>query len=194
MDQAEAAADAGLDLLQVRERDLDGGVLVDLLHKILRRVEGSTLRVVVNDRIDAALASGIHGVHLRGDSPRAKDVRRLVGPSVLLGRSVHDVGEAREAGPVDYVLVGTVFPSASKAAGAPTCGLAGVAEVAAGSPVPVLAIGGLRADQWPALRQTGARGLAGIGLFVPAGWSTVPDLRTHYRALRTAVDTVEVVP
>lgn len=191
--QAQAAAEAGVDLLQVRESARGARALADLTRRVMTAVAGSRLRVVVNDRLDVALASGADGVHLRADSLQADVVRARFPRRLCIGRSVHDVDEVRAAGGVDYLLAGTVFPSVSKGEGARTCGLAGFAQMARSTTVPVLALGGVTVATWPALRKAGAAGLAGIGLFIPDQLSTVSDLLTHCRWVRQAVDTAQVV-
>jgi thiamine-phosphate diphosphorylase len=166
VEQAAWAARAGVDMLQVRERDLEGGPLAALVSALLDVSRGSPLRVIVNDRLDIALACGAHGVHLRHDSLQAADVRRLAPPGFLVGRSVHGVAEALTAGPVDYLIAGTVFRTASKSSEAPLLGTDGLAAVAKAAGVPVLAIGGVRADHFEELAAAGAAGVAGIGLFI----------------------------
>jgi thiamine-phosphate diphosphorylase len=112
--------------------------------------------VVVNDRLDVALAAGAHGVHLRGDSAPTWRVRAAVPRGFLIGRSVHAVDEARDAaggGAVDYVIFGTVFATDSKPAG-PVAGVDRLAAVCAAVPVPVLAVGGVTIER-----------LGAIGLF-----------------------------
>ena len=113
-----AAAAAGIDLVQVRERDLEAGALSRLVEACLDAVAGSTTRVVVNDRLDVALAAGAHGVHLRGDSFSIERARRLTPTGFLIGRSVHSAGEAEAAADASYLIFGTVFTSRSKPDGA----------------------------------------------------------------------------
>jgi thiamine-phosphate diphosphorylase len=122
--------------------------------------------VVVNDRVDVALACGADGVHLRHDSVRVQAVRTIAPHGFLVGRSVHGPAEAEGAGPVDYLIAGTVFPTPSKPAATPTLGLDGLAEVVRTVPIPVLAIGGITRDRLDEVATTGAAGVAGIGLFI----------------------------
>jgi thiamine-phosphate pyrophosphorylase len=154
-------------LVQVRERDLDGRPLLGLVRACLDAVAGTGTRVLVNDRIDVALAAGAHGVHLRSDSVSAVAARRLVHPPFLLGRSVHSVETAVAAcagGGLDYLLFGTVFASASKP-GRAAAGLDALRRVAAAAAVPVLAIGGMTRARIPEVCRAGASGAAGISLF-----------------------------
>jgi thiamine-phosphate pyrophosphorylase len=159
------AVDAGIDLVQVRERDLTTADLADLVRDLLRLRRGTRTRIVVNDRVDVAVACGADGAHLRGDSMSADAVRRIAPPGFLVGRSVHSVDEARTAGPVDYLIAGTMFATASKAAGV-LLGADGLTSVVEAVRVPVLAIGGVSIDHVPAVAATGAAGVAAIGLFI----------------------------
>jgi len=162
-----AAARAGIQLVQVRERDLEGGALLALVRDCLAAVHGTATRVLVNDRTDVALAAGAHGVHLPGDAVAAAAVRAITPSPFLIGRSVHALDEAQRvatAGGVDYLMFGTVFESSSKA-GFAAAGTGALATIAASVPVPVLAVGGVTADRIIAIRESGAAGAAAIGLF-----------------------------
>ena len=139
--QIRHAVDAGVDLVQVRESDLEAGALAAIVSRLLAVTRGSSTRLVVNDRIDVALACGADGVHLRGDSIAAADARRLAPPGFLIGRSVHAAGEAIAAAAADYLIAGTVFPSASKPDGTPLLGIEGLRAIVAAVDRPVLAIG-----------------------------------------------------
>jgi thiamine-phosphate pyrophosphorylase len=170
------AIDAGIDLIQIRERDLEAGMLRDLAGRVASRARGTMTRVVVNDRADVALASGASGVHLRSDGPSVARVRALGGLSGssgspwIVGRSVHASAEAAASADADYLLFGTVFPSASKGAGAPVAGVPALRDaVAASGATPVLAIGGITPAAVAACRAAGAAGVAAIGVFLPPG-------------------------
>jgi len=166
LEQARWAVDAAVDLIQVRERDLDTAHLAALVSDMVRVSRGSGTRVLVNDRIDLALACGADGVHLRGDSVPADAARRLAPAGFLIGRSVHGVDEAVAAGNVDYLIAGTVFSTPLKPAEVPLLGLDGLAEVVQAVSVPVLAIGGITEERLDEVAATGAAGIAGIGLFI----------------------------
>ena len=163
--QAKWAVSSNVDLIQVREGDLEAADLARLVTDLVRVSRGSGTRVVVNDRIDVALACGADGVHLRHDSVRAKAVRAITPVGFLVGRSVHGLAEAEGAGPVDYLVAGTVFPTPSKPAASPMLGLDGLAEVVRAVNVPVLAIGGITRERLDDVAATGAAGAAGIGMF-----------------------------
>jgi thiamine-phosphate diphosphorylase len=170
VDRVAWAARAGVHLVQVRERDLDGGPLTTLVRRCVEAVRGSRARVLVNDRLDVALAAGAHGVHLRADSMPASRVRALCPPGFVVGRSVHAPDEAVEAvaaGGLDYLMFGTVFSTLSKP-GRASAGSSLLAEVVAASGVPVLAVGGVSPDNLGEVAAAGAAGFAAIGLFAVA--------------------------
>jgi thiamine-phosphate pyrophosphorylase len=160
------AVESGVDLIQVRERDLDAADLAALVRDVVSLVRGTRSRVVVNDRLDVALACGAGGVHLRGDSIPASDARRIVPPGFLIGRSMHAVDEIPAAEGCDYLIAGTVFPSRSKDRGAPLLGIDGLRAIVRAARVPVLAIGGVTADRFDEIIAAGAAGVAGIDLFL----------------------------
>jgi thiamine-phosphate pyrophosphorylase len=167
VERVAAAAKAGVHLVQIRQPGADGRPLLELTAAAVAAVRGTGARVVVNDRLDVALAAGAHGVHLRGDSAPTWRVRAAVPRGFLIGRSVHAVDEARDAaggGAVDYVIFGTVFATDSKPAG-PVAGVDRLAAVCAAVPVPVLAVGGVTIERLGAMAAAGADGFAAIGLF-----------------------------
>lgn len=184
-----AAARAGIDLVQVRERDLDGGALVRLVARCLDASRHTHTRVLVNDRVDVAMAAGAHGVHLRGDSVPAPRVRALVPPGFLIGRSIHSREEAERVsaeGGVDYLIFGAVFSTPSKP-GVAAAGIQALADVVDASPLPVLAVGGITLETARGLGRTGAAGLAAIGVFTDTAAGELP--RTIAELTRTFQDT-----
>jgi thiamine-phosphate diphosphorylase len=164
--QARHACDAGVDLIQIRERDLDAADLARLVGDVLAVTRGTPTRVVVNDRLDVALACGAHGVHLRGDSIPVGAARRLAPAGFLIGCSVHGIDDARRAADADYLIAGTVFTTTSKPAGQPLLGADGLRSLVRASKVPVLAIGGITEDRIDQIAAAGAMGFAAIGLFI----------------------------
>ena len=169
--QVRAAVAAGVDLVQIREPGLSDPVLLELVTQCVDLARGSQTVILVNDRLDIALAAGAGGAHLRVRSVPAPDARRHVPDGFLLGRSVHDAEEAVrvvEDGSVDYLALGTVFSSQSKPGVSP-CGV-GELRVAAGAvDLPVLAIGGVTVDNGVEVFRAGASGVAAIGLFAEPG-------------------------
>jgi thiamine-phosphate pyrophosphorylase len=167
VDMVRSAARAGVHLIQLRERTLDDRALAALTGECVNAVRGTRARIVVNDRLDVALAARAHGVHLKGDSFAAQRAREMATPGFLIGRSVHGVAEAKRASDgdaADYLMFGTVFASASKP-GLEPAGLAMLADAARAAIVPLLAVGGITADNAAMVAQAGADGLAAIGLF-----------------------------
>ena len=114
--QVAGALDGGADLIQVREPDLDAGTLVRFLRRLFHEIRGSASRVVVNDRVDIAWATGAGGVHLTERSLALKDVRELIPADKkwVMGRSVHNPETAARCRSAAYLLAGTVQPSDSK--------------------------------------------------------------------------------
>ena len=166
IEQASEAADAGIDLIHVRERDLEAAELSALVEGVIRATRGSGTRVVVNDRVDVALACGAAGVHLRGDSMPAARVRTMTPAGFLIGCSVRSPEEAiRASRDADYLVAGTVFPTTSKPGLRDCLGLDGLASISSCVSLPVLAIGGMSIARAGEIASTGAAGLAAIGLF-----------------------------
>jgi thiamine-phosphate pyrophosphorylase len=159
--------EAGIDVIQLRERDLDDRALYALTVDVVALASGSGSRVVVNDRLDVALAAGAHGVHLRADSVPVAAVRRAVPPGFLVGRSVHDADEAGALEPgADYLIAGAVWPTVSKPPDHPLLGVNGLTQIVRSCGVPVLAIGGVTLDHVREVAESGAAGAAAIGLFI----------------------------
>lgn len=166
VEQAVEAVQAGIDLIQVREGGLQTSELAAMVTQVVRVTRTSHTRVVVNDRLDVALACGADGVHLRGDSVAASRLRAIVPPGFLIGKSVHSLDEAVAAAPhVDYIVTGTVFPTSSKPGRTDLLGLSGLAAIARGVSVPALAIGGMSLDRAGDVFAAGAAGIAAITLF-----------------------------
>ena len=159
-----AAIDGGADAIQVREKDLDGGELVELVGRAVARARPAGVRVLVNDRVDVALAAGADGVHVgqRDLSPDA--VRAIAGRRLAIGVSTHDEAEAeRAAGLADYCGVGAMFASPLKPGLAPS-GLAYLTRFLANHPdLPHLAIGGIDPTNVASLAAAGCRGVAVSG-------------------------------
>jgi thiamine-phosphate pyrophosphorylase len=132
IEQTRAAVETGIDLVQVREPDLEGRDLARLVRALVALTSGSSTRLVVNERLDVALACGADGVHLRGHSIPAAEVRRLAPEGFLVGRSVHTVDDLAGVGPVDYLVAGSVFASVSKPHEERLLGPSGLGKIVAG--------------------------------------------------------------
>jgi thiamine-phosphate diphosphorylase len=168
LDLIRAAVADGVDLVQIRERDLAAVDLAAIVAAAVAAARGSSTRILVNDRIDVALSCRADGVHLRGDSVAPSDARRITSAGFLISRAVHRSQEAAAAGGADYVIAGTVFRTRSKPDVSRLLGLDGLRAIVEASPVPVLAIGGVTRDRIGDILSAGAAGVAGIGLFLPA--------------------------
>jgi thiamine-phosphate pyrophosphorylase len=175
--QARHAVDAGVDVIQIRERDLDAAALAAIVRAVLDVTRGSRTRVVVNDRVDVAIACGADGVHLRSDSIRPAAVRALVPASFVIGRSVHGPADVPGSRGADYLIAGTVFATASKPADRALLGIDGLRAVASAADVPVLAIGGITVDRMAEAAAAGASGVAAIGLFIRDGGASAAACR-----------------
>ena len=162
LDVVQGALGGGARLLQLREKDLDGGPLLELARSLLTECARYGARLLVNDRIDVALAAEAHGVVLPADSFPTDVARRLVGAR-LVGRSTHSAPEVeRAAGEgCDFSLFGPVFDTPSKSRyGAPQ-GLQRLHE-ATQAPIPVYAVGGVTAVNANEVIRAGAHGVAVI--------------------------------
>ena len=160
------ARDAGVDWIQVREKDLPARELCALTRQIVE-LAGRGPRILVNDRADIAIACGAHGVHLPAGSVAPATLRQVVPAGFLIGVSTHALDEARAAenGGADFVVFGPVFATPSKTAYGTPQGLESLAQIAHGVKVPVLALGGITLDNAEECVAAGASGIAGIRLF-----------------------------
>jgi thiamine-phosphate pyrophosphorylase len=177
----------GVDLVQIRERDLEARDLLRVAREAVRIAAGSATAIIVNDRLDVALAAGAAGVHLREASFAAEEVRRIA-PQLIVGRSVHSDAVVRTLGRVDYLIAGTVFRTASKP-GVTPIGVAGLERIVqAAGDTPVLAIGGIDESVAPTIAAAGAAGVAAVGAFMPqgAGEGIAQAVRARALGLRDA--------
>jgi len=167
-EQVGAASRAGVDMIQVREPDLDADQLVHLVRSVIVATAGTSAKVLVNDRLDVALAAGASGVHLKERGFLPGEVRRIVPAAFLIGCSVHSTAAAAARKAADFLIAGTVLPTASKPAVdyLNQDGLQRIVQVAAGQPV--LGIGGLDIPSIPLLAASCAAGMAAVGAFIPS--------------------------
>ena len=169
LSQVTGAIRGGVDVVQIRERDLEGDALAALARRCHAAAAGTAARILVNDRVDVALAAGIDGVHLREDSMPVAAARRLLPRTSLVGRSVHARAGVAAAGPGDYLLAGSVFPTSSKGADTRWLGIDGLrAIVADAGSLPVWAVGGVTPSRIAAVIAAGAAGVAAISAFIPS--------------------------
>lgn len=156
----------GVDLVQIREKDLSARALLDLTARAVSLAAGTHTRILVNDRLDVALAARAHGVHLPSGSPPPAVWRQITPPGFLIGVSCHTPDDIRAAEGADYVVYGPVFPSPGK--GAPI-GLDGLARGVEAASMPVLALGGVDEGNAAECLARGASGIAAIRLFQREG-------------------------
>jgi len=187
LDVIALAVQSGVDAVQLREKDLAARALLDLAVQLRDLCRRSGAVLLINDRIDVALAAGAGGVHLPADSFSPRDARGVLGPDPLIGVSTHSVSDARAAAATgaDYVIFGPVYPTPSKQAYGPPLGLGALAEVVESVPIPVLAIGGITPERVSAVRARGAHGVAVISAILSAG-----DPRAASRSLRDGLDAI----
>jgi thiamine-phosphate pyrophosphorylase len=180
LDLVSEATAGGVDAIYLRDAD---GSLDDLVltARTLRARIGDEVVLLVNGGPQTAMTLGT-GLHLRERDMTAAAARAVLGPRVAIGRSVHTPAGATAGRGADYVLAGHVYPSPSKP-GLPPLGLAGLSEIAAVAPCPVVAIGGIMSVRVTEVIRSGASGVAVIGAIVEA-----EDPRVAARALRVAVD------
>jgi thiamine-phosphate pyrophosphorylase len=164
------AIQTGIDLVQIREKDLPTRPLLDLVKAAVEAARGRPTRIVVNDRLDVALACGAHGVHLGSQSLPAQAARAVcdqVARDFLVGVSCHSLADARaaESAGASYIVLGPVFETPSKLGYGPPLGLAQLGDAARQVKIPVLALGGVTVERVKACLEAGAAGIAGISIF-----------------------------
>ena len=169
-DTAAAALDAGFAAVMLREKDLPGGALLELAAPLAGVCAERGRPLLVNDRVDVALALPGAGAHVGVDSLPVAEARALLGADRLLGYSAHDVEEARAAlaAGADYVTLGPPFPSISKPGLAPR-GVEILREAVRRVPAErLIALGGITAPRLALVRATGVGGAAVMGAVMRA--------------------------
>ncbi len=169
-EQVARLCEGGARLVQLREKLLPPREFYAEVVEALRVARSYGARLVLNDRVDVALAAGVDGVHVGQDDMPPETARALVGSGRVVGFSTHSVGQAAPAArlPVDYVAIGPVFATSSKENPDPVVGLEGVRRVraAVGPSVRLVAIGGITAESAPSVLEAGADSVAVIGALV----------------------------
>jgi thiamine-phosphate pyrophosphorylase len=186
VDLAWQAAAGGADAVQFREkRAWTTRELVDTAAAIGRALQGTPVCLVVDDRVDVALAAGARAVHLGRNDLDVPTARRALGTDSLIGGTANSLAEALSvaATDVDYLGVGPVFGTRSKANPAPPLGLDGFRAIVEAVPKPVIAIGSVTADRVVALLEAGAHGVAVISAVV-----CQPDPAAAAREFREVID------
>lgn len=188
---AQAAVRGGATLVQYREKSADTRAMVACARRLVEALRPHGVPVLVNDRVDVALASGAAGVHLGRDDMDPDDARALLGPDAIIGATVKSQADAVAAiaAPVDYACIGGVFATLSKHNPDPPVGLAGLGALrrqirAARPDMPVGAIAGIGLAEIASVVRAGADGVAVISAVCAA-----PDPAAAAAALRAAIET-----
>lgn len=166
--QAAQATSPNQLLIQIREKDLSARQLTEFVRAALAVAKPHGARVLVNDRLDVALAAGADGVHLRTNSLPVEIIRGFVNRAeFLVGVSTHSLTEARaaERGGANFIVCGPVFPTISKTSYGAPLGLERFADICQRVKIPVLALGGITLTNFAQPLARGAAGIAAISLF-----------------------------
>lgn len=199
LEKIRAAVAAGVDWVQIREKDLSGRELLALAKAAVgiantqareTTAARSASQIIVNDRLDVALAAGAAGVHLGRESLSAQDVVRWchggnAPAQFLVGVSCHNLEEAREAhtAGASYIFFGSVFDTPSKRAMGQPQGVARLAEICSSVTIPVIAIGGVSEENAAECVRAGAAGIAAIRMFQePQNTAAMQDVVERLRA------------
>ena len=167
---ARDAGFAGQVAIQLREKDLPAREMVELALELHRVCAELNARLLINDRLDVALASGADGVHLPADSFSVAQARALVGAQRLIGVSTHrveEVGAAAQAG-ADFAVFGPIFAPLSKGEYAPPVGVEALCAACRSGAIPVYALGGITPQRVAALAGSGAAGVGVVGAIMGA--------------------------
>ncbi|MBI1736739.1 MAG: thiamine phosphate synthase [Candidatus Rokubacteria bacterium] len=180
-----ACVAAGLRAVQLREKDLGALELAALARRVREVTRGGDAMLIVNDRVDVALAVGADAVQRTGASLTVADMRAVAGARLRIGASVHSRAEAldADAAGADFIVFGPVYDTPSKRRFGPPQGLAALEAVAAAVRVPVVAIGGVTPARVPELMTAGAAGIAVI-----SGILAAPSPAVATREFLEAID------
>ena len=160
-DQVRAAAKGGARIIQIRDKTAPDARIAALVHALLPEMAALGVCLIVNDRVEVALAVGAHGLHIGQGDGDPVAIRRRLPPGMILGLSIETEAQARHVPPcVDYAGVGPVRATPTKPDHAAPIGFAGLARITALLPMPSFAIGGIRPGDAAALRGAGAVGMA----------------------------------
>ncbi|WP_097176967.1 thiamine phosphate synthase [Phaeovulum vinaykumarii] len=178
-DQARAALRGGARCVQIRDKHASDADLAALVTRLLPEVSAHGARLIVNDRVEVALATGAHGLHVgQGDGDPAA-IRARLPAGMILGLSIETLAQARRIPPgVDYIGAGPIRATTTKPDHAAPIGLAGLARIVAAAGLPTYAIGGLGPEDAAAIRATGA-----IGMAVVSAVTRAPDMEAATRRL-----------
>lgn len=183
LQQIQQAIDASVDLIQIREKDLATRPLLELAARARELAEGRPTKMLINDRVDIALAAGLDGVQLGHHSLGPGVLRDQLGRTTLLiGASVHSVDEYRRAATegATFATLGPIFATPSKQAYGAPLGLDVLAQACECASIPVFALGGIDLENYRSCLAAGAAGIAAIRLY--------QSRETLHRAVRAIHD------
>lgn len=165
-----AALRGGVRAVQLREKDLSAAELYPLALELRQLTREFSAKLLINDRVDLALAVDADGLHLGAHSLPVSVVRQLLGEQRIIGVSTHHPDEVRRAAlaGADFVTFGPIYATPSKLPYGPPVGLEPLAAICANAPLPVLALGGISVARLPELRAAGCRQVAVIGAILQA--------------------------
>jgi len=182
---AERALRGGAQVIQLRDKHASSAELIEVGRRIAPLCRRYGAALILNDRLDIALAAGADGVHLGREDLPIEEARRILGPEAIIGATASSLEEAREAQEkgADYVGLGHVFSTSTKKKAGPPLGTSAVAEAAAAIDVPLVAIGGIEEGNAASVLASGAYGIA-----VVSAVSARPDPEEAARKLRRIVE------
>lgn len=162
--------EGGVKAVQLREKDLSAAPLFRLADELRRLTSDFDARLIINDRLDIALATGADGVQIGVGSIPVAVARRLLGSDKIIAYSAHAIDEARQAGAdgADFVTFGPVYATPSKLAYGSPCGVIKLAEAAAALEIPVIGLGGITLDNISETFSATVRGVAVISAILAA--------------------------
>jgi thiamine-phosphate pyrophosphorylase len=177
----EAAIEGGVTMVQLREKGASGREFFDIARELLALTRSKGVPLIINDRLDIALAAGADGVHLGQSDLPCLEARRIAGKDFIIGISAHTPEEAlsAQADGADYIGAGAVFPTGSKADAGAVIGIEGIRAVAGAVKIPVAGIGGINPGNAASVIAAGAAGLAVISAILSQS-----DIRAAALALK----------
>ncbi|AGA64079.1 Thiamin-phosphate pyrophosphorylase [Liberibacter crescens BT-1] len=188
---ARIAALNGATIIQYRDKQNSTRMMIEIATSIIKAISETNIPLVINDRIDVALAVGAHGVHLGENDPEPNIARRILGPTAIIGRTVKNDLDAQIAieSPINYACIGGIFETTSKYNPNPPIGVDGFKKLytkikKARPDLPIGAISGINKQRAPLLIQAGADGIA----IISAIFST-SDIAISTRSFREIIDT-----
>jgi thiamine-phosphate pyrophosphorylase len=175
--------------VQLRDKTATTSALVKMGRDIATGLADTGVPLIVNDNVEAAIAIGADGLHVGQGDMKVDEARRLIGPDMLLGLSCETVEDARMTDPavVDYIGVSPVFATPTKTDHSLAVGIEGLRAIAAATPVPAVAIGGLKSHHFEAIFENGADGVAVVSAICGQ-----PDAEAAASALSTKIAQVTV--